>query len=58
MLLLLSQIQEFLKSPLFVELCKIFALSGIVIFIMVLIIYPIFLKIMYNMKEKYGRDIQ
>lgn len=57
MILLLSQIQEFLKSSLFVELCKIFALSGIVIFIMVLIIYPIFLKIMYNIKEKYGRDI-
>lgn len=57
MTLLLSQIQEFLRSLFFVELCKIFALSGIVIFIMVLIVYPIFLNIVYNIK-KYGRDLQ
>lgn len=57
MLLLLYKIQIFLKSSLFIELIKIFSLLGIVTFIMILIVYPIFLNIVFKIREKNGRDI-
>jgi len=55
---LFLKIQMFLKSSFFIELCEIFSIIGIGIFILVLIVYPIFINLYNFNKEEHGRDIQ
>lgn len=54
---LFFKIQTFLKSSFFIELCKIFSIIGIGVFIFVLIIYPLAINLYNNNKEENERNI-
>jgi hypothetical protein len=58
MIALLSDIQNFLKSTLFIELTKIFSIICIILFVVFFIIYPVYLKLLSKWRNKYGRNIQ